>query len=220
VRRIALSEPLDRQIERRHSAADFGDAGLDDRTTHELLREIRRTCGEGRRRLSKLRCHLISIGLGDESTRLLSVDLDGDVSTAEDFDARNAAGRLQEACQDQSLVGRADLALVLLVDLGRRPTLGHSQFRHAAILAGAICADLYAIAADLEIGTTTIGGIDSTLLVELLGLSPTHFPLCIQLFGSERDDPVKLDATDHRATNRRLRSATGRDPSRAPNRRR
>ncbi len=105
----------------------------------------------------------------------------------------DVAGRLADACQRQAIVARSAMALVVTVDISAVNAHGHAGYRRAVVNAGLATAELYRTAAELGIGTTTIGGFSDIDVAHLLGDEQAH-PIVIQIFGPADSNAMKVDA--------------------------
>jgi SagB-type dehydrogenase family enzyme len=188
--RVAMTMPRG-GLDARRSAAAFAPDVVDAARFEAIVAHFADALdalGDGRAK--SLEAHVVVLRVGGEPTACRPLRGHGrgrPLATAAD-----AAAELRAACQGQAVAGAAAFALVLGTPAAALRESGHREFRVAALRAGAVCAALYAKAAQLGLGTTSIGGFSAAAIGALVG-EPSLWPLAVQVYGVDRPSRPKAD---------------------------
>lgn len=107
-------------------------------------------------------------------------------------DPAELGAAVARACQHQQLLRDCSMILAIGAPPADVAAQGHAGYRRLVLNAGILCARLYARAAALEVGITSIGGFFDGEVCHLFGRGP-HLPLVVQAFGKADQRALKLD---------------------------
>jgi hypothetical protein len=178
----------------RYSAKDFTDG--------ELSREIYDA-------ISRVACEPPAVQFGDAATltcRVICIAVRGlepgcyvagDHSAGAPLTCSTTAEqvrtRLWTASQKQTVARSCAFAVVIAARQDELAACGPAGYRHTVLNAGSLCAELYRTAAQMSVGTTSIGGFSDTAIASLLG-DTGLYPIVIQAFGVPALNAEKADA--------------------------
>jgi hypothetical protein len=179
----------------RRSAKAFTTAALSASHDHAICEALRRRIAILPVAHGALTSYLVRLRVAGFAPSIEAISL-GSGERAEPVPAGSAAelaARVRAMCQDQGLAGEAAAVVITGIALHGLRDPGAARYRELLSEVGHVGAELGMLAAERQLGTTTIGGFSDDAARALVG-DAVWCPIAIQLFGQPGRHGYKLDA--------------------------